>query len=107
MSDDVKLEMRFTEWSMRMRRQVDAGLEAAAEDVAMEWGSNVPVETGAYQDSITFEKTGEMEYTVHDGEEYGVYLELGTHKLGARPDLTYAMLHEETRFAQRFQGMDS
>jgi HK97 gp10 family phage protein len=43
------------------------------------------IDTGALLNSIHTEKRGEETYWVADGVEYGIYHELGTHKIGARP----------------------
>ena len=48
-------------------------------------------DTGALHNSITTTKQGEGVYWVSDGVEYGVYHELGTHKIGARPFMVPAV----------------
>lgn len=51
-------------------------------------GSPPGVDTGALRASMRAEKTGDLEYQVMDGVEYGVYLELGTERMAARPFVT-------------------
>ena len=46
------------------------------------------VDTGALRASMRVEKAGNLEYQVMDGVEYGVYLELGTARMAARPFVT-------------------
>lgn len=49
------------------------------------------IDTGALLNSIHTEKRGEKVYWVADGVEYGVYHELGTHRMAARPFMTPAV----------------
>ena len=53
--------------------------------VASSPGHPPNVDTGALRASMRAEKTGSLEYQVMDGVEYGVYLELGTERMAARP----------------------
>ena len=46
------------------------------------------VDIGNLKASMRVEKTGTLEYQVMDGVEYGVYLELGTERMAARPFVT-------------------
>jgi hypothetical protein len=56
--------------------------------VASSPGHPPNVDTGALRASMRAEKTGSLEYQVMDGVEYGVYLELGTERMAARPFVT-------------------
>ncbi len=49
------------------------------------------IEFGALLGSITTTEIENGVWHVHDGVEYGVYHELGTHKIGARPFMTPAV----------------
>jgi len=49
------------------------------------------IDTGALLGSIAVTKQGTNSRWVHDGVEYGVYHELGTHRIGARPFMTPAV----------------
>ena len=63
-----------------------------------------PVDTGALRNSITSESgmTGELEFTVSDGVEYGIFQELGTHKMGAHPFMVPALEKWADRFIKAF-----
>jgi hypothetical protein len=58
------------------------------EHVASAPGYPPNVDTGTLRASMRAEKAGPLEYQVMDGVEYGVYLELGTERVAARPFVT-------------------
>lgn len=58
------------------------------EHAASQPGYPPNVDTGALRASMRVEKAGTLEYLVMDGVEYGVYLELGTEEMAARPFVT-------------------
>lgn len=70
--------------------------------IASTAAQNAPVDTGALRNSILSESQmdGDMTFTVQDGVEYGIFQELGTHKMAAQPFLIPAI--EE--WADRFQA---
>lgn len=72
-----------------------------------EAASNAPVDTGALKNSITSEShmTGEMTFTVKDGVSYGVFQELGTHKMAAHPFLVPAVESWSDRFISAFKEL--
>lgn len=43
------------------------------------------VQSGDLRGSIRFSRDGTLRYLVHDGVEYGAFLELGTDRMAARP----------------------
>lgn len=69
----------------------DQAVRAAALQVEGVAKNLAPVDTGALKNSIHTERKGEMEYTVGDGVEYGIFQELGTHKMPAHPFLIPAL----------------
>ena len=44
-----------------------------------------PVDTGALRNSLQTEQQKPGTWWVHDGVEYGIYQEFGTHKMAAHP----------------------
>lgn len=66
-------------------------LQTLANEIVAEAQSTVAVDTGALRDSLTSEVSGELEIEVHDGVEYGQWVEFGTQKMPARPFLTPAV----------------
>ena len=72
--------------------------------VASEWAADVPVDTGNYRNSITSESqmTDELTFTAQDGTDYGVFVELGTSKMAARPSLVPALESNAQAFEQAF-----
>jgi HK97 gp10 family phage protein len=63
---------------------------------------NAPLDTGALRNSITSESkmTDELEFTISDGVEYGVYQEFGTSRMAAQPFLIPAI----EKYAAKFQA---
>lgn len=102
---DVKFESALPLLLSRLSGNVEAALDEAADAVLVDWISNAPVETGAFVASMDVDASQKGERVIHDGVEYGIYLELGTVYMAPRPDLTTAVQHEETRFAARFEGV--
>jgi HK97 gp10 family phage protein len=68
---------------------------------------NAPVDTGALKNSITSESgmTGEMQFTVQDGVEYGVFVETGTHRMAAQPFLVPALEKWSQQFMNAFKEL--
>lgn len=102
---EVKYESALPLLLARLSDNVEAALDAAADAVLADWISNAPVETGAYVGSMDADDSKRGERVIHDGVEYGIYLELGTVFMAARPDLTNAVQREEARFGARFEGI--
>lgn len=63
------------------------------------------VDSGALRASIHAERTGENQYMVSDGVEYGFFLEMGTPKMAARPWLGPAVFRMMQTFSQRWKGL--
>lgn len=57
----------------------------SVQHTASEAGNAPRPDTGELMGSITHRKTGKLEQTIYDQVEYGVYLELGTEFIEARP----------------------
>ena len=56
--------------------------------VASSPGHPPNVDTGALSGGMWTDKVGELEYVIADDTDYGVYLELGTERMAARPFVT-------------------
>jgi HK97 gp10 family phage protein len=70
-------------------------LELAAEYVVSEAKLRCPVDTGRLRDSINYQvefEGNKMTASIGTNVTYGVYIELGTNKIGARPYLRPALL---------------
>ena len=75
--------------------------------IMSEAAQNAPVDTGALRSSLTSESgmDGDLLYIVRDGVEYGVFLELGTSKMAARPFVLPAVESWRDRFQAAFSGL--
>jgi HK97 gp10 family phage protein len=75
--------------------------------IAGEAAKNAPLDTGALRNSILSESgmTGDLSYTVQDGVEYGVFQELGTSRMSARPFLLPAVEAWRQRFENAFSEL--
>lgn len=73
----------------------ERALAAIAFQVEAEVVNNIRVkhiiDTGALHDSIATEKKAQFLYWVADGVEYGIYQELGTSRMSARPFMVPAV----------------
>jgi len=75
--------------------------------IMSEAAQSAPVDTGALRNSILSESgmTGELQYTVQDGVEYGQFVELGTSRMAAQPFLVPAIEHWRAKFYRAFTGL--
>jgi len=95
--------------------RITAGMRPGAAAIVEKYGSQItgqaansaPVDTGALRNSITSESgmTGEMQYTVKDGVTYGIFQELGTHKMAAHPFLVPALEQWAQPFVNAFKEL--
>jgi len=69
----------------------DEILQTVAEEVEQTAKPMAPVDTGALRSSINTEKVDDKTYRVQDGVEYGIYQELGNHRMAAHPFLVPAI----------------
>ena len=64
------------------------------------------IDTGALLNSIRAdEDSGPLNWWVHDGVEYGIYNEMGTYKMGARPFLVPAVETERKGWANAWKEL--
>lgn len=97
MASRVVIEFnRFPELQRRSERELDTIIEAIARegerDVKQSFGTSPSpvggppgVDTGALRSSIHVEKPRNKVRLITDGVEYGIFLEFGTRRMGARP----------------------
>ena len=76
---------RLDEIAARLGTNSDNALGRIAGQVSGIAKILAPYDTGALMNSIDFERIREGLWEVHDGVEYGIYQELGTHKMAAHP----------------------
>lgn len=73
--------------------------------VEAQWKVNIQrwpvVDTGAFVNSVHAHQKSRLKWWVSDGVEYGIYQELGTSRLRARPSLVPAV-----RFVDRLRGTE-
>lgn len=91
-SDRRKLQQLIRETPDRADELVRAVATEMVGDIVTSFGTSPApagsppgVDTGDLRASIRFEPDGKMRALIHDGVEYGVYQELGTETVAARP----------------------
>ncbi len=94
---------RLDEIAAKLGVNTDGAVKAVAFQVEGIAKTLAPVDTGALRNSIHTEKMEEGTYMVADGVEYGIYQELGTHKMAAHPFLVPAL----EQVAKQFGGIVS
>lgn len=82
-------------------------VETTGWKIAGDAAQAAPVDTGALRNSILSESgmTDDIEFTVQDGVEYGVFQELGTSKMAAQPFLVPAVEANTQSFNDAFQEL--
>lgn len=90
----VKLVRIDTKALDHLRSQLGANFDEALLSAAFQIEGEAkilsPVRTGALKNSIHVEKIQKEQYIIGDGVEYGIYQELGTSRMAARPFLVPA-----------------
>lgn len=70
-----------------LEKGVPLAIEKGARDIEAHAKSTAPVDTGTLRNSITAEQLSALAWIVFVGAYYGIYVEMGTYKMGARPFL--------------------
>jgi HK97 gp10 family phage protein len=107
---NVKLDTRLLDKiTAEMRPKAAATVNKYGLAIASEAATKHPwkLRTGALTNSILSESkmTGDMQFTVQDGVEYGVFLELGTSRMSARPFMLPALEAWRQRFENAFSEL--
>lgn len=82
-----KIMSQVGQWMAQSEAQIDAAVQKAALDCERYAKILVPVDTGNLRASLTYENAGQYKAVVGTNVEYGIYQELGTHKMAAQPYL--------------------
>lgn len=80
----------------------DKFLLAIGEEVAGDAIRKVPVDTGNLKNSIRSTRVSRKVIHVHDRTDYGIFVELGTFKMGAQPFLQPAVYNMAKNLSKRF-----
>ena len=103
---NIRLDKRELE---RLCRELDMNTDQVLRSIAFqvegEAKNKAPVDTGALKNSLHTEHKGKNKYLVADAVEYGIYQELGTHKMAAQPFLVPAVESVRKYLADRFKGL--
>jgi HK97 gp10 family phage protein len=99
----------------RLLDKITAEMQPKASFIVKQYGfaitgeaaKNAPVDTGALRNSITSESmmTDDLTFTVQDGVNYGIFLELGTSRMAAQPFLLPAVEAWRQKFLDAFEGL--
>lgn len=109
MATEVKLDTRKLD-------KIAKDAPSTADGIVRKWAAviagdaarDAPVETGALRNSILAnspQKMGPEYYRVQDGVEYGIWQEIGTARMRARPFLTPAVERHWEAFKADFKRL--
>ena len=75
--------------------------------IASSWAKDVNVDTSAFRNSILSESqmTDDLTFTASDGVDYGIWQELGTSRMAARPSLSTAFEMWRDKFLNEFEDL--
>ena len=103
---NIKLDTKVLD---RLTRELDMNTNQVLRAISfqVEGGAKTraPVDTGALKNSIHTEQKGKNKYIVADSVEYGIYQELGTHKMAAQPFMVPAVEAVRKYLADKFKGL--
>jgi len=92
MLDVSGIERILREEPGRLQAWLDGFTEDVLTDIVLSFGQSPSapgeppgVDTDTLRGSMTWEPRGHLENEIHDGVEYGVYLEDGTERIAPRP----------------------
>lgn len=92
MSVVTKLDVtRLNELRAELKPRAEEILAETAFSIQGEAQLRAAVDTGAMRSSLEAEKVGDLAWQVHDGVEYGIFVELGTSRMAAQPFLVPAV----------------
>jgi hypothetical protein len=96
--DTTGMDRILRETPGKLRRFLDQEAENVVNDIKLSFGTSPSapgdppgVDTGALRASITWVAQGKFTRMIHDGMEYGTYMEFGTEHIAPRPWLGPAM----------------
>lgn len=76
---------RLPELRGQIRERAGQLVKKTAHDIEAHAKQTVPVDTGNLKNSIQAEMESDLTAVVSVGADYGIYVEMGTHKMAARP----------------------
>lgn len=94
----------ITALAEKINAQLPSALLAGTEAVAEYARGICPVDTGRLRASISASRDGESAQ-VSVGEEYGIYVELGTYKSAAQPFLVPSLAAAESEILSAVRGI--
>jgi HK97 gp10 family phage protein len=102
----TKLDTRVLDAIARdLDKNSDQVLASVAFQVEAEAKVRAPVDTGALKNSIHTEKKKQGLYWVADAVVYGIYQELGTHKMSAHPFMVPAVERVQQYLADLYKRL--
>ena len=94
----IRIDRRILD---RLRRglpsEFEDVLDVAAHNIESKAKDRVPVDTGATKNSIIVTKPRRLQRRIGPSTQYAPYLELGTHRMPARPFLIPALMSEKPK----------
>lgn len=76
-----------------------------AHDVEGAAKGNAPVDTGNLRNSITAEELSALLWIVYVGATYGIYVEMGTYRMGAQPYLLPGFMAVQGSIVSAIEGL--
>lgn len=96
-------DISIAQLAEKINSQLSSALLAGAEAVAERARGLCPVDTGRLRASISTSQEGKSA-RVSVGEEYGIYVELGTYKSAAQPFLVPSLAAAESEILSAVSG---
>jgi HK97 gp10 family phage protein len=101
----VKVD-RLPEIIAKLPDAVSQVLAKVALDIESDAKTRAPVKTGHLRGSVQAGQESQLAWRIGVGAEYGIYVEMGTRFMGARPFLTPAVEHARGGFESAFRALE-
>jgi len=99
------INARLDAWLAEKTKRTDEAVQGAGINCQSGAKQRAPVDTGRFRAGYTYEKTGPCQCRVYNTVFYGIFLELGTSRMRARPSLFPAYVDARTKLLQELRDI--
>lgn len=103
----VIVKSRIPQYSAAVRVALAKAVQDTAYEIEARAKMNAPVDTGFLKNSIFSKQIAAYRWSIGPSASYGIWQELGTHKMAAHPFLLPALRASEAGFIDRIRRVQA